>query len=60
MLYELIFLKIAFPQGQRDNPPIPDLSLSGPFLRVLKRMLQPDQSQRIESNILYEKLKAIC
>ena len=37
VLYELIFLEVAFPQGQRDDPPIPNFAESGLFLEVLSK-----------------------
>ena len=40
VLYELIFLKIAFPQGQRNKPPIPtQVSTSGIFSSILQKYL---------------------
>ena len=37
VLYELKYLKVAFPQGQDGNStPIPDLGNMGPFLGVLQ------------------------
>lgn len=35
VLYELVFLDMAFPLGQRDNPKVPDLSQAGLFCDVL-------------------------
>ena len=40
VLFELIFLSKAFPQGQRNNPPIPSkVSSSGIFLSILPKYL---------------------
>jgi hypothetical protein len=37
VLYELVYLKFAFPKGQRDNPPLPDLRDSGQFSTILSK-----------------------
>lgn len=39
VLYELIFLKLAFIKGQEGNPNLPDLSGSRGFVGVLQKYL---------------------
>ena len=52
MLYELIYLKLAFPRGQFDDPEIPsDLSDSGIFSSVLPKYFKAPFSSLISENI---------
>lgn len=37
VLYEMIFLKLAFKYGQGGNPNVPELRKSGYFAAVLKK-----------------------